>query len=80
MRADVYADSVATRIEGPLLFLKRTVNVGLNEAVEVIDARGATRLGRISALDHETLTVEVLDKGLDRAFAALTNGRADHAG
>ena len=52
MRADVYADSVATRIEGPLLFLNRTVNVGLNEAVEVIDAEGNARLGRIAALDH----------------------------
>jgi len=69
MRADVYADAVATRIEGPLLFLKRTVNVGLNEAVEIIDAQGSTRLGRIAALNHETLTVEVLESttglGLD---------------
>jgi len=69
MRPDVYADAVATRIEGPLLFLKRTVNVGLNEAVEVIDAQGNTRLGRIAALNHETLTVEVLESttglGLD---------------
>jgi V/A-type H+-transporting ATPase subunit B len=67
MRADIYADAVATRIEGPLLFLKRTVNVGLNEAVEVIDAQGRARLGRIAALDHETLTVEVLEStsGLD---------------
>ena len=60
MRADVYADAVATRIEGPLLFLKRTVNVGLNEAVEVVDVEGVARLGRIAALNHETLTVEVL--------------------
>lgn len=67
MRADVYADAVATRIEGPLLFLRRTVNVGLNEAVEVIDAQGTARLGRIAALNHETLTVEVLEStsGLD---------------
>ena len=67
MRADVYADAVATRIEGPLLFLKRTVNVGLNEAVEVIDAQGSARLGRVAALNHETLTVEVLEStsGLD---------------
>ena len=67
MRADVYADLVATRIEGPLLFLKRTVNVGLNEAVEVVDAQGNARLGRIAALNHETLTVEVLEStsGLD---------------
>jgi V/A-type H+-transporting ATPase subunit B len=67
MRADVYADFVATRIEGPLLFLKRTVNVGLNEAVEVVDAQGNARLGRIAALNHESLTVEVLEStsGLD---------------
>ena len=67
MRADVFADGVATRIEGPLLFLRRTVNVGLNEAVEVIGDDGSARLGRIAALDQETLTVEVLEStaGLD---------------
>jgi len=37
------------------------VNVGLNEAAEVIDAQGNARLGRIAALNHETLTVEVLE-------------------
>ena len=61
MRADVYADGAATRIEGPLLFLKRTVNVGLPEAVEVEDSNGNVRLGRISAIDNDSLTVEVLE-------------------
>ena len=61
MRADIYADEVATRLEGPLLFLKRTVNVGLNEAVEVEDASGNVRMGRISAISDDTLTVEVLE-------------------
>ncbi len=61
MRADVYASGAATRIEGPLLFLKRTVNAGLNEAVEIEDAEGRVRLGRIAALDYDTLTVEVLE-------------------
>ncbi|MDX1698931.1 MAG: hypothetical protein R3308_11615, partial [Thiohalobacterales bacterium] len=67
MRADIFADGVATRIEGPLLFLRRTVNVGLNEAVEVIGNDGRARLGRIAALDQEMLTVEVLEStgGLD---------------
>jgi V/A-type H+-transporting ATPase subunit B len=67
MRADVFADGVSTRIEGPLLFLRRTVNVGLNEAVEVIGSDGLVRLGRIAALDQEMLTVEVLEStaGLD---------------
>ena len=61
MRADVYADAVATRIEGPLLFLRRSVNVGLHEAVEVEDGKGNVRLGRVSAIDRDTLTVEVLE-------------------
>jgi V/A-type H+-transporting ATPase subunit B len=61
MKADVYADGVATRLEGPLLFLKRTVNVGLNEAVEVEDSSGRVRLGRVSAIDDDTLTIEVLE-------------------
>jgi len=61
MRADVYATGTATRIEGPLLFIKRTVNAGLNEAVEVEDTEGRVRLGRIAAVDHDILTIEVLE-------------------
>jgi V/A-type H+-transporting ATPase subunit B len=61
MRADVYAGGAAIRIEGPLLFVKRTVNAGLNEAVEIEDTEGRLRLGRIAALDHDTLTIEVLE-------------------
>ena len=61
MKADVYADGAVRRLEGPLLFLRRTVNVGLNEAVEVEDEKGNVRLGRISAIDNDTLTVEVLE-------------------
>ena len=69
MKADVYADGVTTRLEGPLLFLIRTVDVGLYEAVEVEDGKGNSRLGRIAAIDEETITVEVLEStaglGLD---------------
>lgn len=69
MKADVYADGAATRLEGPLLFLKRTVNAGLNEAVEVEDGKGNVRLGRISAIDNDSMVIEVLEStaglGLD---------------
>ncbi len=69
MKGDVYADGAVTRLQGPLLFLKRTVNVGLNEAVEVEDGKGNVRLGRVSAIDNDTLTIEVLEStaglGLD---------------
>ena len=61
MRADVYAKGTATRIEGPLLFLKRTVNVSLNEAVAVESSTGLKRLGRVSVLDDEHMTIEVLE-------------------
>ena len=61
MQADIYAKGTAARIEGPLLFLKRTVNVGLNEAVVIESSSGQTRLGRITALDEDHMTVEVLE-------------------
>ncbi|HKJ77119.1 MAG TPA: V-type ATP synthase subunit B, partial [Gammaproteobacteria bacterium] len=61
MRADLIATGGTTRIAGPLLFLQRTVNVGLNEAVEVRGADGRGRLGRVSTLDDEHMVVEVLE-------------------
>ncbi|MGA7981536.1 MAG: V-type ATP synthase subunit B [Chromatiaceae bacterium] len=62
MYARLIGEDIANRAEGPLLFLRRTVDVGLNEAVEVEGADGQMRLGRIAALDEETVTVEVLDE------------------
>ena len=61
MKADIYANGAATRLQGPLLFLKRTVNVGLNEAVEIEDGKGNVRLGRISTIDNDSMIVEVLE-------------------
>jgi V/A-type H+-transporting ATPase subunit B len=61
MRPDVSSQGTATAIEGPLLFLRRNVEVGLNEAVEVLAADGRGRLGRIAALDEEMMVVEVLE-------------------
>ena len=61
MQAELIADGTGTAIEGPLLFLKRTVDVGLNEAVEVIGRDGTVRLGRVAVLDEETIGVEVLE-------------------
>ena len=61
MYARLTGEDIATRVDGPLLFLTRSVDAGLNEAVEVEDVDGRVRLGRIAALDEETLTVEMLD-------------------
>jgi V/A-type H+-transporting ATPase subunit B len=61
MRANLVVSGAATRLEGPLLFLKRTVEVGLNEAVEVIGADNRARLGRVATIDDEFLVIEVLE-------------------
>jgi V/A-type H+-transporting ATPase subunit B len=61
MKADLYVIGTTTRIDGPLLFLRRDVNVGLNEAVVVVGGDGISRLGRIRALEEEIMTIEVLE-------------------
>jgi len=61
MYARLIGEHIATRIDGPLLFLERKVDVGLNESVEVEDPDGHVRLGRIAALDEDSATVEMLD-------------------
>lgn len=66
------AEGAASRVEGPLLFLRRTLDVGYNEAVEVEGSDGKVRLGRVAAVDEETIVVEVLD---DTAGLALTGTR-----
>ncbi len=57
----VSVEDAVTRIEGPLLFLKRTLDVGLGDAVEVVGSDGRPRIGRIAALDRDLLTIEVLE-------------------
>ncbi len=54
-------EGAATRLEGPLLFLRRTLDVGLADAVEVRGSDGRVRLGRIAAIDEQFMTIEVLE-------------------
>jgi V/A-type H+-transporting ATPase subunit B len=54
-------EGAATRLEGPLLFLRRTLDVGLADAVQVRGADGRPRLGRIAAIDEQFMTIEVLE-------------------
>ena len=61
MRAELTVTDVAERVEGPLLFLRRTVNVGLNEAVQVTGSDGVSRLGRVATVDETSVIVEVLE-------------------
>ena len=61
MLADLYTQGTIQRIDGPLLFLRRNLDVGLNDAVEVVGEDGHGRLGRVATLDEETIVVEVLE-------------------
>jgi V/A-type H+-transporting ATPase subunit B len=54
-------EGAATRLEGPLLFLRRTLDVGLHDAVDVRGVDGRSRLGRIAAIDEQFMTIEVLE-------------------
>ena len=54
-------EGAASRLEGPLLFLRRTLDVGLYDAVEVRGGDGRTRLGRVAAIDEAFMTIEVLE-------------------
>ncbi|MFO8155816.1 MAG: V-type ATP synthase subunit B [Pseudomonadota bacterium] len=67
MRIERYAEGTIDRIDGPLLFLKRNVEAGLNESVSVFGSDGRPRIGRIVALDETVMTVEILEstEGLD---------------
>jgi len=61
MQPRVTVHQAAVKLDGPLLFVRRTLEVGLYEAVEVIDRSGHPRLGRVAALDRELVTVELLE-------------------
>ena len=54
-------EGAAVRLEGSLLFLRRTLAVGLHDAVEVTGADGHPRLGRVVAQDDAFMTIEVLE-------------------
>ena len=69
MRPRLRVENAVTRLEGPLLFLLRTLDVGLNEAVEVWGVDSRARLGRVAALDDEHVTVEVLESTSGLALA-----------
>jgi V/A-type H+/Na+-transporting ATPase subunit B len=73
MQPRLLVEGAASKLDGPLLFLRRTLDVGLYDAVEVRGADGRARLGRVAALDEERVTIEVLENtaGLGLADAVV---------
>jgi V/A-type H+-transporting ATPase subunit B len=64
MRAELTLENCVQRIEGPLLFLERKADVGLNARVEVLGHDGRSRIGRVAAVDDRSLIIEVLESTL----------------
>ena len=64
MRAELMLEHCVQRIEGPLLFLERKAQVGLNARVEILGQDGRSRIGRVAAVDDRTLVIEVLESTL----------------
>jgi V/A-type H+-transporting ATPase subunit B len=48
-----------TGMRGPLLFARNVSGVGLNESVEILSGDGGLRMGRVVAIDHQNVVVEV---------------------
>ena len=75
MRGDLTLTGAVRRIEGPLLYVRRSASVGLNEAVQIIDSEHRQRVGRIAALDKDQMVIEVLESttglGLDDTLIRL---------
>jgi V/A-type H+-transporting ATPase subunit B len=61
MRVEVNLENSVRRIEGPLLFLERKADLGLNSFVEVLDRNARSLVGRVAALDDDSVVVEVLE-------------------
>ena len=64
MRAELTLENCVQRIEGPLIFLERKAELGLNARVEVLGRDGRGRIGRIAAVDDRTFVIEVLESTL----------------
>src|SRR5512135_2809781 len=47
------------RIEGPILFVEGASNVGYDEVVEIVDAQGRVRRGRVLEVGERTTVVQV---------------------
>jgi V/A-type H+/Na+-transporting ATPase subunit B len=51
----------ATRVEGPLVVVERVSDVGYDEMVEILDATGQPRLGRVLEVSEIQAVVQVLE-------------------
>ena len=72
MRPLLLAKNAALGLEGSLMFLKRTVDVGLNAAVKIRGADGRARVGRVTAIDEERLIIQVLEDSAGLSLAETT--------
>ena len=61
----------AARIEGPLVVVERVRDVGFDETVEITDAAGRTRMGRVLDISATQAVVQVLEGTTGLSAASL---------
>ena len=61
MRPELSVPGTATAIDGPLLFLRRNVEVGLNEAVEILSETGRPSSAASPRSTEKSMVIEVLE-------------------
>lgn len=61
----------AVRIEGPLVFIDRIRDVGYDETVEIAEASGRRRLGRVLDISETQAVVQVLEGTADLSGTTL---------
>ncbi|MGK7296333.1 MAG: V-type ATP synthase subunit B [Candidatus Wenzhouxiangella sp. M2_3B_020] len=69
--AEVLLEDAARSLDGPLLVLEREIDCGLMDAVEVLDADGQARLGRVVALKPDAIVVDIHASGRDLPLTGL---------
>src|SRR4030042_1646690 len=67
-------DGGGDRIDGPLVFVKNTHPVGYRELVEIVDPRGATRVGIVLDTAADVVVVQVFE-GTSGLTMPGTHGR-----
>ena len=70
-RAEIRLEDAATSLDGPLLILRREIECGLHDAVEVLEDNGRTRLGRVVALRPDAIVVDIHASGRDLPLSGL---------
>ena len=69
--AELLLEHAATRLDGPLLVMRREIECGLHESVEVIGPDDRPRLGQVVALSPEAIVIDIHESSRDLPLAGV---------